>query len=115
MIEFFQLLLAQSGKFEVDISEIVDVVLNQDETITFNPSVLYIHKTAPFKATSNLTKWFDFVAESGTFTTSGLMINSSVNTGWSMIEAGTEVAEVKFDASARYNAGKAMKLTTTIG
>lgn len=115
LIEFFQLLLAQAGKFEVDISEIVDVVLNQDETITFTPSITFTQKTAPFKATSNLTKWFDFIAESGTFTTSWLMTSSAWNTGWSMVEAWTEVATVQFDTSARYNAGKAMKMTTTIG
>lgn len=115
LIEFFQLLLAQAGKFEVDISEIVDVVLNQDETITFTPVITFTQKTAPFKATSNLTKWFDFIAESGTFTTSWIMKSAVWNTGWSMVEAWTEVATVEFDASARYNAGKAMKLTTTIG
>lgn len=69
IIEFFQLLLKKTDNLSVDVSEIIDIVVNQDETITLTPAFVFTHKTAPFKAASNVSKWIDFVAETGTFTT----------------------------------------------
>jgi len=115
LIEFFQLLLAKTEKFEVDISEIVDIVLNDDETITITPAVQYTHTVAPFRATSNLTKWFDFVYEVGSYTTNVTMMSDGKNSGFNFTEEGTEVGTIEFDTLANYEWWKAMKMTTTVG
>ncbi len=49
-VEFFQLLFKKTEKGQVGINELVDVVLNIDEVLTFTDNFVFTHKTAPFYA-----------------------------------------------------------------
>lgn len=115
IIEFFQLLLKKTEILQVDVSEIIDIVVNDDETITISPSFTFTKKDSTFRVAANLTKWIDFTYETGSFNSAWPMIDSGKNTMWTMAESGTEAATVNFNGSSRYNAGKEMKLTTTVG
>ena len=68
IIEFFQLLLKKSDNLQIDVSEIIDIVQNDDETISITPNFTFTQKLSTFRATANLTKWIDFSSETGSFT-----------------------------------------------
>jgi hypothetical protein len=61
--EFLQLLLRRSDRWEVDVSEIVDIVVNIDEVITVQDAYTFTKKTTPFRAGTIETKNFDFKNE----------------------------------------------------
>jgi hypothetical protein len=50
LIEFFQYLLKQAGKLSDDASELVDIVINADETITLTFNAVFTQKSETFLA-----------------------------------------------------------------
>jgi hypothetical protein len=66
LIEFFQYLLKQSGKLSDDASELVDIVINADETITLTFSAVFTQKSETFLAWSVEKKVFDFIGDEWT-------------------------------------------------
>lgn len=50
LTEFFQYLLQQTGKTEIDENEVVDVVITNDEVMTIADNYIFTHKTRPFYA-----------------------------------------------------------------
>lgn len=115
IIEFFQLLLKKSENLQIDVSEIIDIVTNDDETITISPVFTFTKKDSTFRAAANFTKWIDFSSESWTFTSSKSMISNWNNSMFVLLETWTEAWTIQFDTSSRYESGKAMKMITTIG
>jgi hypothetical protein len=55
--------LKKSEKLLIDVSEMVDIVQNDDETITIQPVFVFTQKATTFKATANFSKWIDFSSE----------------------------------------------------
>lgn len=68
LIEFFQLLLKNAWKTGEDASEIVDIVISSDETITFTFSATLTQKSYVFLAWSVRRKVFDFVHDAWSVT-----------------------------------------------
>lgn len=60
LIEFFQLLLKRTSNLLVDIQELVDIVVNDDETISITDTVNTLVQTNVFTAALKLIKWVDF-------------------------------------------------------
>lgn len=73
LIEFFQYLLKQSWKLSDDASELVDIVINTDETITLTFNTVFTQKSETFLAWSVEKKVFDFVEEVWTVTDTWLI------------------------------------------
>jgi len=65
LIEFFQLLLKKADSFSIDVSELVDIVVNQDEVITITDAVINTKKSDVFLAASKYTIWEDFTYNAG--------------------------------------------------
>lgn len=66
LIEFFQYLLKQSWKLSDDASELVDIVVNADETITITFNAVFTKKSKTFLAWSVEKKVFDFIGDEWT-------------------------------------------------
>jgi hypothetical protein len=49
-IEFFQLLFKKTEKGQVGVNELVDIMLNLDEVLSFTDNFVFYHKTPPFYA-----------------------------------------------------------------
>ena len=49
-IEFFQLLFSKTARGLIDVNEIVDIVINVDETIKIEDNYIFTQKTPPFYA-----------------------------------------------------------------
>lgn len=76
LIEFFQLLLKNAWKTGEDDSELVDIVISADETITITFDAIFTQKTDTFDATEMMRKVFDFVSDTWTATTTSLIGDS---------------------------------------
>jgi len=62
LIEFFQLLLKRTSNLLIDVQELVDIVVNDDETITINDAATTLVQTNEFTAASKLIMRIDFTA-----------------------------------------------------
>ncbi len=113
LIEFFQLLLKKSRRMGTDLSELVDIVVNQDETISINPVFVFTKKSNIVTAASTrVAKWFDFIECAGTRTANntGRIFNTNKhrNNMWQSTISAAMTATVWFDAASRYNTQKAL-------
>lgn len=68
LIEFFQLLLKRTSNLLIDIQELVDIVVNDDETITIGDVVNTTKQTNEFTAASKYIQWVDFTYNAGSRT-----------------------------------------------
>lgn len=109
LIEFFQLLLKNAWKTGEDASEIVDIVISADETITINFNATFTQKADTFDATEVMKKVFDFVEDEWTATTSSLIGDSKQ---WKATKSAGATWSVWFGAS-NHNNWKAMFLDVT--
>jgi len=78
LIEFFQLLLKKSTDLSIDDSEIIDIVENQDETITISDSLSTTVKNSAVQAALTMKKNYDFAANYWSKTSSWLIVESGV-------------------------------------
>lgn len=109
LIEFFQLLLKKTDRLESDASEIVDIVVNEDETITITFAAIFTQSPNEFLAGSVRKKVYDFIGNSWTASASWLIGAEwqrkavyTANTNWSC----------GFGAS-NYNTAKSLFLNVT--
>jgi hypothetical protein len=115
LIEFFQLLLKQTGKLIIDVAEIVDIVQNIDEVISIDELYSFISKSTTSKTGTRQVYKYDFIQLAGSRTTSGWLMNQPYKTQWQATFAGTETGTLEIDKASRYNDGSALKLTTSTG
>lgn len=73
IIEFMQLLLKRSEKLLIDVSEIVDIVQNIDETITIKENYSFTHTPVVYYAGDLQRQYWQFVYESGSTTSDGVL------------------------------------------
>lgn len=104
LIEFFQLLLKKTNKLGVDSSELVDVVINEDDTITITFAVNFTTKSNVFQAWAiRSTKKWDFVANTGTKSSNGVIWNKQRYAAMT-----ANAAVMWFDTASNYNTGSSM-------
>jgi len=121
LIEFFQLLLKRTSNLLIDIQELVDIVINDDETISITDAVNTLVQTNVFTAASKLIKWVDFTYNSWSRPhTDGNwpVINNNENRDNKRSAQFNSSAqgEVGFDASTNYNVGDSLYIDgTTMG
>lgn len=111
IIEFFQLLLKKSRRSVVDLSELVDIVVNQDETITITPTLQFFQKSNIVTAASTMAaKWWDFIETNGSRSNTGRILNPNrrINNMWQCTITAATTATVWFDAASDYNTSKAL-------
>ena len=116
IIEFFQLLLRQGRRLDDDTSEPVDVIVNQDETISLIEQYTFDVKTNVYTAAATRqNKRFDFIENIGSATTSSRIFNDNRdknNMRQATITSNCN-AEVWFDDSSRYNTEKELYIDVT--
>lgn len=115
IIEFFQLLLKKSRKNAVDLSELVDIVVNQDETITITPTLLFTKKDVEVTAASVMAaKWWDFIETDWSRNNTGRILNPNrrINNMWKATITANTTSTVWFDAASDYNTSKALFINT---
>ncbi len=71
LIEFFQLLLKKTNELTINDSEIVDILVTQDETITMTDNMETTVQDAEAKIALLLKKSYTFVNETGSRTDDG--------------------------------------------
>ena len=111
LIEFIQLLLRRSSKLSVNPSELVDTILNVDETITITPSLVFTKQDKVVYAALKKAKVIDFIGLSGS-TTSSSVIDSGKQ--WYAEFSGSETGTAEFTTSNHSNNAE-LRLTTAVG
>ena len=110
-IEFIQMLLRKSTKLSINPSELVDTILNVDETITATPAYTFTKLDKKVYAALKKTQVFDFIACSGSKT-----VNGSIDTGkqWYAEFTGSETGTAQFTTS-RHNNNAELRITSAVG
>lgn len=109
LIEFFQLLLKKTDRLESDASEIVDIVVNEDETITITFAAVFTQSPDEFLAGSVRKKIYDFTADSWTNTASWVI---GAQKQWKAVFSANTNWSCWFEAS-NYNTWQSMFLEVT--
>ncbi len=113
IIEFFQLLLKKSDKFQVDVSEIVDIVLNDDEEINIVETYDLETKDEKVYAGERQVKQYDFIAENWQSNSLSWLVWKP----WTLFKfgfSGWETWLAIFNTPDEHNNNKSLKLTTTV-
>ena len=119
LIEFFQLLLKRTSNLLIDVQELVDIVVNDDETITINDAATTLVQTNEFTAASKLIMRIDFTANAWSRAHSagnGNIINSIDSTRdnkWRAEFNASAQGTVGFDSSSNYNVGDSLYINGT--
>ncbi len=113
IIEFFQLLLKKADRMDVDVSEIVDIVLNVDEVLTISVANIFTQKNKIAQAGDLDVRYWDFIEQEWTATSTWDI--GTKGTQWYAQFEGTETGSASFDESSRYNDNKSLKLTANNG
>lgn len=111
LIEFIQMLLKRATRLDIDPSEIVDTILNVDETMTITPSDVFTKLDKTVYAALKKTQVIDFIAASGSVSASG-PIDSGKQ--WYAEFSGSETGTAQFTTS-RHNNNAELRLTTAVG
>lgn len=111
LIEFIQMLLKRSNRVDISPSEIVDTILNVDQTVTITPVVTPTAASKTVYAALKKTQWIDFVGLSGT-TSSSAIVDSAKQ--WYAEFSGSETGTAQFTTS-RHNNNAELRLTTAVG
>lgn len=122
IVEMLQYLLKKSSDISNDTNEIVDIVVNIDETIDIEDAYTFTQKSKTTTAGNKFIKRFDFIAELGSRTSDGLITSagSALNTTtafrskWYAEFIGSETGTVQF-TSGNYNTGRELRITTGVG
>lgn len=111
LIEFIQMLLKGTNKLELNTGELVDTILNVDETLTFADSVTPTAKSKTVYAALKKNQVIDFVGLSGSVSANGPMEAANQ---WYAEFSGTETGTAQF-ATSRHNNNAELRLTTAVG
>ncbi len=111
LIEFIQMLLNRATKFSINPSELVDTILNVDETITITPSVVLTAKNKVVYAALKKSQVFDFVLLSGSKASSGII---DAGGQWYAEFSGSETGTAQF-ATSNHNNNAELRLTSAVG
>lgn len=120
IVEFFQMLLKRALKVEESPSDFLQIILNQDEEITITDAFTYTHKNKTFTAALVDKRRILFTGDSGSAAASGRIFANSLYglpsyvSDWYANFIGSESGTIQF-ASAPYNTGKELKITSTVG
>lgn len=121
IIEFLQMLLKKLDKIDVSTSELVDTIVNADETITITGAVSSTAADKKVYAALKKKKVFDFVGLSGSNASGGVLKatdgigRAGVRSDFYITFSGTETGSAAIDTAARHSNGTALKLTTAVG
>lgn len=113
IVEFIQMLLKQSNKLVVSPSELVDSIINIDETITATDIMTLTNKSKTFQATLRKKNVLDFVHYAGLSISATGALDTSKQ--WYGLFSGSETGTISVDSSTHYAKGKALKITTAVG
>lgn len=118
LIEFFQLLLKRTSNLQIDIQELVDIVVNDDETISINDAVTTLKQTNVFTAASKMIKWTDFTYNAwsrsyGSWNWNIIHTNKNRDNQWLAEFNWAAQGTVWFDASTNYNVWKSLYIEWT--
>lgn len=111
LIEFIQMLLKRTNKVDISPTELVDSLLNQDETITLTDVVTPTARDKTVYAALKKTQWIDFIAPTGSKSSSG-----TIDTGlqWYAEFIGSETGTAQFTTS-NHNNNAELRITTAVG
>lgn len=116
LTEFFQLLLKKSSIMEIDVSELVDIVVNQDETISILPVFVLTKNWQDSFAGSLTKKRFEFRDNVGTRTSgTGRIFHTDKhkNNMRNATISAWMTSTVGFETASRYNTLKGLYINTT--
>ena len=111
LIEFIQMLLKRATRLDIEPSEIVDTILNVDETITLTPAHVFTALSKTVYAALKKTQVLDFVSLSGSVSANGSIDGGSQ---WYAEFSGSETGTAQFTTS-RHSNNAELRLTTAVG
>ena len=114
LVEFFQYLLRKSTSLNVDDSEILDIVINIDETITMTDVITPTNKSKTFVIAEMMSKkWFDFVGSDWSVSATWLIVWSTFGKQRYAAFSWSAVWVVGFDESSNYHQWKSLYIDVT--
>lgn len=120
VIEFFQMLLKKSDKIDVSPSELIDAMMNADETVTVTDDVDTTLADKAVYAALRKTQNFDFVGLGGSVSANGELRSTAtpskaaIRSGWYGEFLGSETGTIQITTS-NHNNNAELRLTAGVG